>query len=988
MHKTLSPGEFAFGTQRLKLGDRVKMDRLLGSWVSLGYESVETVEQPGTFSRRGGILDIYPPTSELPVRIELFGDEVESLRRFDPLTQRAVELVSELVVTPCRERLEGRPPSACLLDHLPEGALLVLDDPQAIRAMVEELDGQAEEVRQQRAAAGEGTITVAEPRPYFRWAELEAKVAAVPRQLALSPWSDGGVDESTLSFSPPSFYGGRLRLLLEEVLKAHSEGAITVIASHQAGRISELLQERGIFPALVDEVAAVPTGGSVTLVRGSLKEGWSLMLGGGGPPLLILLTDAEIFGYVKPQRPPRRRAAGREVFLADLRPGDYVVHVEHGVGRFVGLARLPVDGGEKEYMLLDYAEGDRLYVPLDQIDRVSRYLGGEGQEPALTRLGSQDWARAKERARRSAVDIARELLEIYARRELSTGFAFSPDTPWQRELEDAFPYVETPDQLEAIRQVKQDMEAPRPMDRLICGDVGYGKTEVALRAAFKAVMDGKQVALLVPTTVLAQQHFATFSERLAPFPVRVEVLSRFRSEGEQRAVLEGLSNGSIDICIGTHRLLQKDVRFKSLGLLIIDEEQRFGVMHKEYLKKMRQEVDVLTMTATPIPRTLYMSLASVRDMSVIETPPEERLPIKTFVMPYDEATIREAVLRELDRGGQVFFVHNRVQDIHHVAYRLRRLIPEAEIAIGHGQMPEEELEQVMLDFFAGKVDLLVCTTIIEAGLDVPNANTIIVNRADRFGLAQLYQLRGRVGRGANLAYAYLLFSKDTRLRGPAEERLRTILEASELGAGYRIAMKDLEIRGAGNILGPEQSGHISAVGFDLYCRMLAEAVEELRARQAGREVAPPPSIPSIELPLAAFIPEGYIANPAQRISFYQRLARVASLEELADLGDELRDRFGAEPEPVDNLLYVVALRVLGGHAGVSSIARRNGEVVVSLGGDDRLDRTLFQPLGQTGLWVGSQQIRLHLRRLGSAWKETLRRVVETLALSRAGTKPG
>ncbi|HLB11640.1 MAG TPA: transcription-repair coupling factor, partial [Dehalococcoidia bacterium] len=745
-------------------------------------------------------------------------------------------------MTPARES-PGQGGPVSLLDYLAPDALLVMEEPESIQAAVEALDLQSQQLRRQRIEAGE--LGTAAARPYFDWAELASRLDRLPRRLAAGPWL--GADEPGLPFHSPSFYGGRIRLLLGEVRSAQARGTTVVIASHQAGRLAELLEQSGNPVAVVDQVWEAPPPGALVLVGGSLHGGWSF-------DSLVLLTDAEIFGYVKPRRAIPRSASGRELLLADVEAGDYVVHVEHGIARFGGLVRLPADGSEKEYMLLHYAGGDLLYVPLDQIERVGRYMGGGAGEPELTRLSSTDWARAKERVRRAAAEIAQELLEVYAQREIAPGYAFSPDSPWQGEMEDAFPYIETPDQAEAIALVKADMEAAKPMDRLICGDVGYGKTEVALRAAFKAVTDGKQVAVLVPTTVLAQQHFATFGERLAAFPVRVEVLSRFRSPREQAEVLEGLKSGAVDICIGTHRLLQKDVQFKDMGLLVVDEEQRFGVLHKEHLKRMRKEVDVLTLTATPIPRSLYMSLVSVRDMSVMETPPEERLPIKTLVMPYDEPAIRQAILRELDRGGQVFFVHNRVQSIYLVASRLRELVPEAKIAVGHGQMPEDELERVMVEFFAGREDVLVCTTIIEAGLDVPNANTILINQAQRLGLAQLYQLRGRVGRGSNLAYAYFLYPRDRPLAPVAHERLKTILEASELGAGYRIAMKDLEIRGAGNLLGAEQSGHVAAVGFDLYCSMLAEAVEELKARHAGVAVPRAQPATTIDLPLAAYLP--------------------------------------------------------------------------------------------------------------------------------------
>jgi len=966
MHQVLSPADMASGTQVIKAGGRLDLSGALSKWVDHGYEPVKIVDRPGTFSRRGGIIDVFPPTALLPVRIELFGDQVESLRHFDPLTQRSVRMATEVIIAPASE--SGRSGAAAsVLDYLPADALLVIEEPASAQAAAETLDEQAREMRQQRLERSE--IDAAEPRPYFDWEELKAKWERISRRLMVGPWLDG--DPADLPFRPAPFYGGRLRLLLEGIQGVRKEGSTLVIASHQVGRLADILEQGGIMAPILDEVQTRPSSGDILLVNGSLHGGWTL-----GP--LTLLTDAEIFGWVKPRRAVAKRTSGHELHLSELRPGDYVVHIEHGIARFAGMERLSSDGTDREYMILEYAENDRLYVPLEQIDRVNRYMGGAAGQPDLTRLSSSDWARAKERAWRSAADIAEDLLEIYAQREIAPGTAFGPDTPWQREMEDAFPYIETPDQAEAIARVKDDMESPKPMDRLICGDVGYGKTEVALRAAFKAVTNGKQVAVLVPTTVLAQQHFATFGERLAAFPVKVEVLSRFRSEKEQDSVIEGLKAGTVDICIGTHRLIQKDVEFKNLGLLIVDEEQRFGVMHKEHLKRMRKEVDVLTLTATPIPRSLYMSLINVRDMSVIETAPEERLPIKTVVMPYDEPAIRQAILRELDRGGQVFFVHNRVQSIYSIAQRLRELVPEARIAVGHGQMPEEELERVMVDFFGGRVDVLLCTTIIEAGLDVPNANTIIINQAHRMGLSQLYQLRGRVGRGTNLAYAYLMFGRERPMTATAEERLRTILEASELGAGYRIAMKDLEIRGAGNLLGAEQSGHIAAVGFDLYCNMLSEAVEILKARDAGRPYTPAPPTTTIELPLSAYLPDSYIPDQAARISLYQRLARANTLEALLELREELKDRFGPEPPEVSDLLYIAGLKVRASMAGIVSIARRDGEVVVSLGPAGKVDRSRLAPLLRPGLKVGTSQVRLEMERLGPRWRAALGEVIQAM----------
>jgi transcription-repair coupling factor (superfamily II helicase) len=666
-----------------------------------------------------------------------------------------------------------------------------------------------------------------------------------------------------------------------------------------------------------------------------------------------------------------------------LTPGDYIVHIEHGIAKFAGLTKMLNDGIEREYLVLEYAAGDRLYVPTDQVDCVSRYVGAGDRPPTLSRLGTQEWARTKQRIKESVANIARELLNLYAAREIIPGFAFSPDNLWQQELESSFPYMETLGQLEAVLAVKGDMEKPKPMDRLVCGDVGYGKTEVALRAAFKSVMDGKQVALLVPTTVLAQQHFATFCERLQAFPIRVEMLSRFCTEKEQASIIEGLAAGTVDICIGTHRLLQRDVVFKDLGLMIIDEEQRFGVIHKEHFKKLRREIDTLTLSATPIPRTLHMSLAGIRDMSTIETPPEERLPIKTYVGAYDERPIREAILRELERNGQVFFVHNRVHSIAMVANRLSGLVPEGRICIAHGQMPEEELESVMTEFVNHRSDILVTTTIIESGLDMPNVNTLIVDQADKLGLTQLYQLRGRVGRGSNNAYAYFFLDRGKQLTPEARKRLKTISEATELGAGFAVAMKDLEIRGAGNLLGVEQSGYIAAVGFDLYCRLLAEAVEDLKQGQAvekGRKILQPP-VPSVVLPLTAYIPEEYIFDLSTRLDFYQRLVAAKRAQEIEGIAVELSDRFGHIPQPVKNLLYIVEIKQLAIAAMVTSISTEDRQVVLHFDGTREINRlSLTQDFGY-GVKVGSSRIKLDIKLLGNNWQDVLTKVLQKVVIS-------
>jgi transcription-repair coupling factor (superfamily II helicase) len=727
-----------------------------------------------------------------------------------------------------------------------------------------------------------------------------------------------------------------------------------------------------------------PDTGRVTLVAGSLRQGWSLHL---RDSHTSLLTDGEVFGSVKERRPRRRTVVPQAPFTSELTPGSYVVHVDHGVARFSGTVKMGEEDGQREYLVLEYAEGDRLYVPTEHLDRVSPYVAVSDSPPTLTRLGTAEWARAKERAKGAAREMAQELLSLYAARAMVQGHVYDSDSPWQAELEESFPYEETSDQRRTIVEVKRDMETSTPMDRLVCGDVGYGKTEVALRASFKAVTDGFQVAFLVPTTVLAQQHYVTFSERLRPFPVRVEVLSRFRTDREQQEVVEGLISGRVDIVIGTHRLIQKDVAFKNLGLVIVDEEQRFGVSHKEKLKSMRQEVDVLTLSATPIPRTLYMSLSGLRDMSTMETPPEERLPVRTYVGEYSEEMAREAILRELERGGQVFFLHNRVHTIHRVAGEVQRLVPQASLSVAHGRMPEEELEQVMADFSRGEIDVLVCTTIIESGLDIPNANTLIIDRADMLGLSQLYQLRGRVGRGTYRAHAYLFTPRHRRITEAARKRLHAILEASELGAGFRIAMRDLEIRGAGNLLGAEQSGHIHAVGFDLYSQLLQQAISEVKAGETGKPSEERPRIETrVELGLPAFIPDSYVEHLPTRLAIYQRLAKVQKRDEVEEMGGELRDRFGPLPQPVSDLLYVVELKALAQEAEVESVVRSQGQVVLGLVtpiGGARL--ALQKELGSHAQ-VGYQQVRLSLRSMDKDWKDGLLRSLEQIIAFRERVK--
>ena len=819
---------------------------------------------------------------------------------------------------------------------------------------------------------------------------MRRQCGSVSRRLEVSPWGAADIthhDAHSLPFaSPPGFFG-KPEAFVEAADRMAGEGHRVLAVTTVPKRLAEILDGYGVAASVSETLDGPPAPGAVTVVQAEgagLDEG--VVLAEDSRELAVF-SDAEIFGVAKRRRSVRRRAARRDSLLAELSPGDFVVHVEHGIGKFTGTGSPEWDDDDREYLMLQYADGDRLYVPMDHLDRVTPYIAPLDRAPTLTRLGSQEWSRTKARVERSTREMASELLSLYAAREITEGQASVPDTPWQAELEASFPFEETPDQVAAIGDVKADMERGKPMDRLVCGDVGYGKTEVALRAAFKTVMGGKQVAVLVPTTVLAQQHHVTFSQRLAAYPVKVEVLSRFRSQGEQRAIVGGLADGTIDMCVGTHRLIQKDVAFKDLGLVVIDEEQRFGVGHKERLKQMRHEVDVLTMTATPIPRTLHLSLAGLRDMSTIATPPEERLPIKTYVSEFSDELIREAIRREIDRQGQVFFLHNRVYNIDYMAGYVRALAPEAEVGVAHGQMPEEQLERAMLDFSEGRTDVLVCTTIIESGLDMPNVNTLIVNRADSFGLAQLYQLRGRVGRGARRAYAYLLIPPSKSLTETAEKRLKTMLAATELGAGFRIAMTDLEIRGAGSILGAHQSGHIHAVGFDLYSRLLGEAVEALRAQRESTEAgdaataSPMPELPpaSVDLGIPANIPESYVTDLASRIGVYRRLVGLRDDAAAQAIEDELRDRFGPLPWQAQNLVYVARLRVAAAEAGVRSITRNGDRIVLQLHDEIGGARGALQRRFERGVEVGHSQVRLDLDVLSGGWQGPLTRTVEALA---------
>lgn len=984
----------------LRGGESADLDEVARQLAAAAYARVELVEKRGEFAVRGGILDVFPPTEEHPLRVEFWGDEIEEVRYFKVADQRSLEIAEHgLWAPPCRELLltdevraraaelavrhpelaeildkiaegiavEGMESLApvlvddmeLLLDVLPAGSVAVVCDPERVRTRAADLVATSQEFLHASwvaaASGGDRPIDVeqidvsaaslrslAEVREHagaigLPWwsvspfATSDAELSSVSARDGAADWHS---DSNTLALgmhAVEAYRGDTARAVADAKERLTADWRVVMVTEGQgpASRLAEVLGNEGIPARLVPDLTQAPTRDVVHVACGSIEHGFV-----DEALKLTVITETDLSGQrssTKDMRrmPSRRRNAIDPLALA---AGDYVVHEAHGVGRYVEMVQRTVQGATREYLVLEYAPakrghpGDRLFVPTDQLDQVTKYVGGEA--PTLHRLGGADWAKTKQRAKKAVREIAGDLIKLYSARMAAPGHTFGPDTPWQRELEDAFPYAETPDQLTTIAEVKSDMEKSVPMDRLICGDVGYGKTEIAVRAAFKAVQDGKQVAVLVPTTLLVQQHFSTFAERYANFPVVVKALSRFQSDTEAKAVLEGLRDGSVDVVIGTHRLFSSETKFKDLGLVIVDEEQRFGVEHKEQLKKLRANVDVLTMSATPIPRTLEMAVTGIREMSTITTPPEERHPVLTFVGPYDEKQISAAIRRELLREGQVFYIHNRVESIDKAAARLKDLVPEARIATAHGQMGENLLEKVVVDFWEKEFDVLVSTTIVESGIDISNANTLIVERGDTFGLSQLHQLRGRVGRGRERGYAYMLYPPEKPLTETAHERLATIAQHTEMGAGMYVAMKDLEIRGAGNLLGGEQSGHIAGVGFDLYMRMVGEAVAEFRESLAsgGGEAEEEPLEVKIELPVDAHVPHDYAPGERLRLQAYRSIAAVNSEADIEQVRAELTDRYGKLPDPVENLLLVAALRLFARRCGVADITLQGANV--------------------------------------------------------------
>jgi transcription-repair coupling factor (superfamily II helicase) len=1052
LQRTFPPEDLRRRTRALAPGDRFDPLDLVEWLEDQGYEPEAQVTQKGEIALRGGILDLYPPTSPWPVRLEFFGDELESIRYFDPLTQISREQIPSVTTSPAgelgllkravqasangsRARTGDAPLAlATLTDYLPDDTLFLLCEPEALAEQADRYSQQVpagdsfffpwEGVRAGLSVRGMTVCEVFEseiPDPGPGSAGTDDDIAAIPGR---SPSSTdptrpdtGGAGAPALSLSSldafrplgdrapePQIAEAQRREFFGQLHRWLRQGYAVHVFCNNDGerqRFREIWEEYGLAQA--DQATRLPGNSKVKRTKrpvapappeaGDRQNAWpDLHLGAlsrgflFGDARLVVVTDAEVFGRYKVQRPRRLKSphavamrSALDIDFTDLEEGDYVVHIQHGIGRYLGLKILPLGAGRKgtltadaspqsdndsgqECLVIEYASSDldqpppRLYVPVTEAHLVSKYVGAGKARPQLNTLGGARWARTKAQAEKAVRDLAGELLSIQAARELQPGHAFAADTPWQREFEGAFIYQETPDQVRAITETKADMEKAKPMDRLICGDVGFGKTEVAIRAAFKSVMDGRQVAVLVPTTVLAQQHFNTFVERMADYPVRIELLSRFRTRGQQLRVLRDLAAGAVDIVIGTHRLVQEDVRFKELGLVVVDEEQRFGVLQKEKFKQLRQLVDVLTLSATPIPRTLYLALTGARDMSTIETPPQDRLPVETIVTQYDERVIREAIQRELNRGGQVFFLHNRVMTIETVAKRLQELLPRARLVVGHGQMHSDDLEEVMTKFVNGEADVLLSTTIIESGLDIPNANTIIIDRADRFGLSDLYQLRGRVGRYKHQAFAYLLLPRHAGLLADARKRISAIKQYSTLGSGFKIAMRDLEIRGAGNLLGPEQSGHITAVGFELYCQLLKQSVSALKGEKvkprldvqvrfdflalspeetapagpaAASEPGPAPPPAPLAVRTGAFIPLKYIADPRQRIDAYRKLAQATDKAALKSLRDELRDRFGPLPAPMELLLQVADLKTLAADRGITAMETREDRLMLT-----------------------------------------------------------
>lgn len=919
----ISPDEIQKNRIHITGEDMVDLTKLEQDLTALGYERESQIEAPGQFAVRGGIIDVFPLAEEMPVRIELWGDEIDSIRMFDAKSQRSIENISEITIYPASENCFGNNGLVSFLKYFPENeTLLFYDEPHRLQETAETVEAEYTESLKNRADAGmkeegEEELRVFQTKDIISEMNRYSGIGLTTLESKCGLFKVRSV--YTVQAKGVNPYNNSFELLTRDLKRLKRNGYRVVLLSGsrtRAKRLAEDLRDYDLSSFYSEDMQREVKPGEIMAAYGYASEGYEY-------PMLkfVVISESDIFGRKKKKKKRKKYEGQRIQDFAELKPGDYVVHENHGIGVYKGIEKIEVEKIVKDYMKIVYAEGGVLYIPVAQMDLIQKYAGADAKKPRLNKLGTIQWGKTKSQVKKAVQIVAKDLVELYAVRQQSEGFVYGPDTVWQKEFEEMFPFEETDDQLQAIEDTKHDMESKKIMDRLICGDVGYGKTEIAIRAAFKAVQEGKQVVCLVPTTILAQQHYNTFVQRLKEFPVRIDLLCRFRSAAEQKKTIEDTKKGFVDILIGTHRVLSKDVVFKDLGLLIIDEEQRFGVTHKEKIKKLKENIDVLTLTATPIPRTLHMSLIGIRDMSVLEEAPNERMPIQTYVMEYNDEMVREAITRELARDGQVYYVYNRVNDIADVAGRIQSLVPDANVAFAHGQMKERELEDIMYDFINGDIDVLVSTTIIETGLDIPNANTMIIQDADRFGLSQLYQLRGRVGRSNRMAYAFLLYQRDKLLKEVAEKRLSAIREFTDLGSGIKIAMRDLEIRGAGNLLGEAQSGHMEAVGYDLYCKMLNEAVRQLKG---GPEAETFTTL--IDLNVDAYIPEYYIKNEYQKLDIYKRIAAIESEEELEDMTEELIDRFGDIPKKVQQLLVIASLKSLAHSVYVTAIEQKGEEI--------------------------------------------------------------
>ena len=919
----------------------INMDVLKNTLVQLGYERVGQVEMPGQFSVRGGIVDIYSLTEENPWRIELWGDEVDSIRSFDAESQRSLENLDEIAIYPAVEWNDGKK-MVSFVDYFPkEKMLLFLDEPHRILENGLGVEEEYAASRTHREEKGEKNLPV---QWLCEFSKVQKELNKL-RAVSLSALEPRGVEwnfaseKYNLTVQSVTSYNSSFELLAEDLKKYKKKGYQIALLSGsrtRAERLAKDLQEHELNAFYGSDYDRVINPGEIMVLYGHARKGFEY-------PLIkfAVITESDIFGQEQKKKKKKKVYNGKRIQdFAELSIGDYVVHEKHGLGIYRGIEKVEVDKVLKDYIKIEYRDGSNLYILATQLDALQKYSGADtARAPKLNKLGTQEWNRTKSKVKGAVKNIAKELVELYAVRQEKEGYVCGPDTVWQKEFEEMFPYEETEDQLNAIEDTKRDMESTKIMDRLVCGDVGYGKTEVALRAAFKEVQESRQVVYLAPTTILAQQVYNTFVQRMKEFPVRVDLLCRFRTPAQQKKTLQDLKKGQVDVVIGTHRVLSKDVEYKNLGLLIVDEEQRFGVTHKEKIKQLKKDIDVLTLTATPIPRTLHMSMIGIRDMSVLEEPPMDRMPIQTYVMEYDEETVREAIGRELRRGGQVYYVYNRVTDIDEVALRISKLVPDARVDFAHGQMSERELERVMYDFINGDIDVLVSTTIIETGLDISNVNTMIIHDSDKYGLSQLYQLRGRIGRSNRTAYAFLMYRRNTMLREVAEKRLSAIREFTDLGSGFKIAMRDLELRGAGNLLGAQQHGHMNAVGYDLYCKMLSEAVKEAKGIHTMEDFET-----TIDLNMDAFIPDTYISNEFQKLDIYKRIAGIESQQEYDDMLEELIDRFGEPPKAVLNLLAIARLKALAHQGYITEIKQMQREIRITLYENAHLNPEGIPPL--------------------------------------------